>query len=150
MTSGGSDSPSLPRHVAIIMDGNGRWAARHGVSREEGHEAGAKSVRATVEICRELGVLEPLQLAAHLRRARLAAETVRGVPAEFFRHRDEPVERLPGVEQVFDLANLIRRPADGHVHESPVRHSLPQCRVSRATLSDKTLPLAKTGNIRGG
>jgi len=44
------------RHVAIIMDGNGRWAERHGVSHEEGHEAGAKSVRAVVEEARELGI----------------------------------------------------------------------------------------------
>lgn len=46
----------LPRHIAIIMDGNGRWARRHGVSRVEGHEAGAKSVRAVIEGCRELGI----------------------------------------------------------------------------------------------
>jgi undecaprenyl diphosphate synthase len=48
--------PALPKHVAIIMDGNGRWAKRHGVTRAEGHEAGAKSVRATVEGCREMGI----------------------------------------------------------------------------------------------
>lgn len=50
------DQKRLPRHIAIIMDGNGRWAERHGVSREEGHEAGAKSVRAVIEGCRELGI----------------------------------------------------------------------------------------------
>ena len=47
---------SLPKHIAIIMDGNGRWAGLHGVTHAEGHEAGAKSVRATVEGCRELGI----------------------------------------------------------------------------------------------
>jgi undecaprenyl diphosphate synthase len=46
----------LPRHIAIIMDGNGRWAERHGVSHEAGHEAGAKSVRVVIEGSRELGV----------------------------------------------------------------------------------------------
>lgn len=50
------DRQRLPRHVAIIMDGNGRWAARHGLSVEEGHEAGAKSVRAVVKAARELGL----------------------------------------------------------------------------------------------
>ena len=50
------DRERLPRHVAIIMDGNGRWAAQHKVSRAAGHEAGAKSVRAAIEACRELGV----------------------------------------------------------------------------------------------
>ena len=47
---------ALPKHIAIIMDGNGRWAKQHGVTRAEGHEAGAKSVRATVEGCREMGI----------------------------------------------------------------------------------------------
>jgi undecaprenyl diphosphate synthase len=50
------DKTRLPRHIAVIMDGNSRWAARRGLGREEGHEAGAKSVRTTVEACRELGV----------------------------------------------------------------------------------------------
>ena len=50
------DMKRLPRHIAIIMDGNGRWAGRHGVSHEEGHEAGAKSVRASIEGCREMGI----------------------------------------------------------------------------------------------
>jgi undecaprenyl diphosphate synthase len=50
------DRRRLPRHVAVIMDGNGRWAKRHHVSRAAGHEAGAKSVRAVVEACRELGI----------------------------------------------------------------------------------------------
>ena len=46
----------VPRHVAIIMDGNGRWANRHGLPRLKGHEEGAKSVRAAVRSCRDLGV----------------------------------------------------------------------------------------------
>ena len=50
------DKDRLPRHIAIIMDGNGRWAQQHGVSHTAGHEAGAKSVRAVVEACRELGI----------------------------------------------------------------------------------------------
>jgi undecaprenyl diphosphate synthase len=41
----------LPRHVAIIMDGNGRWAQRRGKPRSFGHRAGQKAVRATVEFC---------------------------------------------------------------------------------------------------
>ena len=54
----------LPRHIAIIMDGNGRWAERRGVPRAEGHEAGAKGVRKAVEACRELGGIEVLTLYA--------------------------------------------------------------------------------------
>jgi undecaprenyl diphosphate synthase len=51
----------LPRHVAIIMDGNGRWARARGLPRIEGHRQGVKSVRTVVEECARLG-LEQLTL----------------------------------------------------------------------------------------
>ncbi len=47
---------SIPRHIAIIMDGNGRWARENGKSRIEGHITGVDSVRDIVEICAELDV----------------------------------------------------------------------------------------------
>jgi undecaprenyl diphosphate synthase len=47
---------TLPRHVAIIMDGNGRWAAARGYPRVRGHEAGAESVNEIVRDCRERGI----------------------------------------------------------------------------------------------
>jgi len=46
----------LPKHIAIIMDGNGRWAKNQGLMRVKGHEKGTKAVRETVEGCAELGV----------------------------------------------------------------------------------------------
>lgn len=46
----------LPKHVAIIMDGNGRWAKQRGLLRVFGHENGTKSVRETVEACAQLGI----------------------------------------------------------------------------------------------
>ncbi|MEW6307748.1 MAG: isoprenyl transferase [Bacillota bacterium] len=48
--------PVVPRHVAVIMDGNGRWAARRGLPRLAGHRAGAESLRRVVDVCREWGV----------------------------------------------------------------------------------------------
>jgi undecaprenyl diphosphate synthase len=48
-----SDNPS---HIAIIMDGNGRWAKERGLPRREGHRAGAESVREVIDACKELGV----------------------------------------------------------------------------------------------
>jgi undecaprenyl diphosphate synthase len=48
--------PGTPRHVAIIMDGNGRWAARRALPRHLGHRAGVKAVRAAVEGCARRGV----------------------------------------------------------------------------------------------
>ena len=47
---------NLPQHIAIIMDGNGRWAKKQGMLRAFGHENGAKSVKVTVETCARLGV----------------------------------------------------------------------------------------------
>ena len=47
---------NLPRHVAIIMDGNGRWAQQRKLPRIEGHRAGAESVRQIVRACGELGI----------------------------------------------------------------------------------------------
>jgi undecaprenyl diphosphate synthase len=51
-----ASSKSIPRHIAIIMDGNGRWAASRGLPRIKGHEKGADAVRACVEACGELKV----------------------------------------------------------------------------------------------
>ena len=50
------DKNSLPRHVAIILDGNGRWAKARGLGRSEGHRAGALAVREIVTYCREIGL----------------------------------------------------------------------------------------------
>jgi undecaprenyl diphosphate synthase len=54
-TAGQTDStgtpPQLPRHIAIIMDGNGRWARQRGLPRYAGHPAGVESVRKVVEHC---------------------------------------------------------------------------------------------------
>ncbi len=49
-------SQVVPRHVAVIMDGNGRWARRRMLPRQAGHQAGIKPVRATVEYCAQRGV----------------------------------------------------------------------------------------------
>jgi len=50
------DPAKLPRHVAVIMDGNGRWAAKRGLPRIAGHKAGVDSVRAIVRAAGELGI----------------------------------------------------------------------------------------------
>jgi len=47
---------TLPKHIAIIMDGNGRWAKKQGLLRAAGHEKGTRAVRDVVEACSEIGV----------------------------------------------------------------------------------------------
>ena len=56
LKAAGLEPARLPRHVAIIMDGNGRWAKKRGLPRVEGHRRGVKSVRATIEECCRLGI----------------------------------------------------------------------------------------------
>ncbi len=58
-TEGAAESPAearIPRHVGVIMDGNGRWAERRGEPRTAGHKEGATAVTRTVRACRERGV----------------------------------------------------------------------------------------------
>ena len=50
------DKNNLPKHLAIIMDGNGRWAKKQGMLRVFGHEKGTKSVKQTVENCAKIGI----------------------------------------------------------------------------------------------
>ena len=52
----GGDSCAVPRHVAIIMDGNGRWAAARGLPRVEGHRRGVEALRQTVRAAGDLGI----------------------------------------------------------------------------------------------
>src|SRR5262245_53141491 len=56
LAAAGLDPARLPRHVAIIMDGNGRWAEQRGLPRIEGHRRGVQSVRAVIEESCRLGI----------------------------------------------------------------------------------------------
>jgi undecaprenyl diphosphate synthase len=50
------DLDNLPQHIAIIMDGNGRWAKKHTIGRIRGHKKGAQAVKTTVRACGEIGI----------------------------------------------------------------------------------------------
>jgi undecaprenyl diphosphate synthase len=82
------DPTRLPSHVAIIMDGNGRWAGRRNQPRVAGHRAGAEAVRATVETAARLGI-SYLTLYAfsteNWKRPRLEVEALMGLLREFLR-----------------------------------------------------------------
>jgi undecaprenyl diphosphate synthase len=75
LTAAGLDPAHLPRHVAVIMDGNGRWAQRRGLPRIEGHRRGVQSVRATIEEGCRLGL-------GHLTLYCLSVENWKRPPAE--------------------------------------------------------------------
>ena len=54
--SGRLDPKRIPRHIAVIMDGNGRWAQKRALNRVKGHEKGLEAVRTVIRTCRKLGV----------------------------------------------------------------------------------------------
>jgi undecaprenyl diphosphate synthase len=102
---------TVPRHIAIIMDGNGRWATARGLPRVLGHRAGAQAVRRVVEACRELGV------------------GVLTLYAFSWENRDRPREEIHELMSLLDefiaheqptlLANGIRLRAIGRLGELP-------------------------------
>jgi undecaprenyl diphosphate synthase len=80
------DPARLPRHVAFIMDGNGRWAKARKLPRVEGHRAGIRAVRETVETCARLGI-EAVTLYAfsteNWKRPRLEVSTLMSLLKEY-------------------------------------------------------------------
>lgn len=55
-TAGERDTSGVPRHIAIILDGNGRWAKKRGLPRKAGHAAGAETFRRIATYCKNIGV----------------------------------------------------------------------------------------------
>lgn len=86
----------IPRHIAIIMDGNGRWAGRRGLPRMVGHRYGAEAVRRVVERCGRLGV-EVLTLYSfsleNWKRPRAEVEALMGLCVEYLGQEREQLVR---------------------------------------------------------
>lgn len=121
-------SPAVPRHLAIIMDGNGRWAQARGLPRVAGHEAGAESVRDITRACRQAGV---------------EALTLYSFSTENWRRPEDEVTALMGLlarylveERREILDNGVRLNAIGQIDRLPL--------AVRAAL--KELMLASRGN----
>ncbi len=119
----------VPRHVAIIMDGNGRWAKQRGLPRLEGHRAGAESVRAIVRACGELGI-EYLTLYAfsveNWNRPKPEVSALMRL-LEFYLKQE-----IPELNK-----NNVRLAAIGRLHELPLR-AQKQLEKSIAALSPNT------------
>lgn len=86
--------PAVPRHVAIIMDGNGRWARARGQQRHKGHQAGAQSARAAVEACVAAGVEALTLFAFSTENWRRPASEVRMLMELFLRALESETDRL--------------------------------------------------------
>lgn len=101
----------LPRHVAVIMDGNGRWAQRRLLPRVEGHRAGAKSVRTVVEECRRRGIRYLTLFAFSTENWNRPADEVSSLMRLFVHYLDSELELL--------LQNGIRLRAMGDLSRLP-------------------------------
>jgi undecaprenyl diphosphate synthase len=131
-----TETRRLPRHVGIIMDGNGRWAQRQGRPRLEGHRVGADSVRDITRAARELGI-EALTLYAFSSQ-----------------NWQRPVDEVAGLMQLLRefliderseiLDNSIRLEAIGDVERLPpmVKEPLDELRAASAANHGMTLTLA--------
>ncbi|MBI3324680.1 MAG: isoprenyl transferase [Candidatus Omnitrophica bacterium] len=130
------DSNRLPRHIAIIMDGNGRWATARGLPRILGHRGGAEAVRRISEACCELGI---------------GALTLYAFSWENWSRPSAEIQELMGLLDEFILgevrtlrANQIRVRAIGRLEQLPagVRAHLQQLMRQTAAFSRMTLTLA--------
>lgn len=90
------DFSNLPRHIAIIMDGNGRWAKNRGLPRSSGHAAGAETFRAIATYCKNIG-LEYLTVYAfsteNWKRPRDEIDTIMGLLEKYLHEAIEKMER---------------------------------------------------------
>lgn len=126
-------SKPIPRHVAIIMDGNGRWAEQRGLPRLAGHRQGAASVREVVRACRRMGV-KFLTLYAfstqNWERPRAEVDGLMGLLTEFLEgERDEL------------LTNGVRLEAMGDLEKLPAYVRLPLSAVRALTTRNDELTL---------
>lgn len=130
------EGAALPTHVAVIMDGNGRWAKTRGFARIRGHQAGVKAVREAVTACREVGV-------RYLTLYAFSSENWERPPAEIralmtllknylIGEREELVEKRIRLEAI---GRLERLPKD-------VRAVLDETRALTANFEELTLTLA--------
>jgi undecaprenyl diphosphate synthase len=113
------DPDRLPRHIAVIMDGNGRWARKRGLPRVAGHRAGVEAVRDTVETCARMGV-EVLTLYAfsleNWKRPRTEVDALWQLLRHYLRsevgelHKNNV--RFDAIGRLDGLSNLVRRELD--------------------------------------
>ena len=126
----------LPRHVVVIMDGNGRWARRRNFSRLVGHREGMKSARSVVRAAREIGIRYITLYAFSVQNWNRPAEEVRALMDLLRRYLEDECEKL--------LSENIRLNAIGRLSDLPadVRELLGRVMKTTEKCDSMTLTLA--------
>ena len=88
------NTSGMPRHIAIIMDGNGRWAKKRGLPRTAGHAAGAEAFRRTANYCRTLGVEYLTVYAFSTENWKRSADEVSGIMRLLGRYLEEALQDM--------------------------------------------------------
>jgi undecaprenyl diphosphate synthase len=168
-------SAVVPKHVAIIMDGNGRWAQQRGLPRISGHEAGSKSIERCVQACLDTGV-QYLTLYAfsseNWKRPALEVNALMLLLENFLNQkRDEMVregirlhhigriQELPSVcqrklREVMDATaantklHLVLATAAGTMSEADITPELIDSRLNTAGMPDPDLLIRTSGEMR--
>src|SRR5947209_14275342 len=125
------DPARLPAHIAIIMDGNGRWAGRRRLPRVAGHQAGVGPVRSTVEACARLGV-EVLTLYAfsveNWKRPRAEVETLWRLLRYYLRQELPVLQkndiRLQAIGRLDALPSQVRRELEAAIDATSANRGL--------------------------
>lgn len=127
---------NIPTHVAIIMDGNGRWAKQRGLPRIEGHRRGVETVRSTLDAARELGIRYLTLYAFSVENWKRPADEVGALMSllEYFLKRE--IKTL--------VQNKVRLLTIGRTEElpEPVRRQLDAAKSATAAFTEHTLVLA--------
>lgn len=123
----GDGAKLLPRHIAIILDGNGRWAKRRGLPRTAGHAAGAETFRRIATYCRDIGI-DYLTVYAfsteNWKRPREEVDAIMGLLGKYLREAVDTMERdhirlkILGDPEILpkNLRDLIDETADISTH----------------------------------
>ena len=109
-------APKIPVHVAIIMDGNGRWAQQRNLPRAKGHEKGAESVRVAIKTCKKLGIKFLTVYAFSVEnwnRPKPEIEALMALLKKFLRNEEREFHenkiRLRAIGRLSDLPKSVRR-----------------------------------------
>ena len=119
--AGGPQKTELPRHIAIIMDGNGRWAKKRGMPRTAGHAAGAETFRRVATYCKDIGV-QYLTVYAfsteNWKRPKEEVDAIMGLLEQYLGEAIEKMERDGIRLRFFGDTSVLSPKLHGLIHET--------------------------------